>query len=208
MTDKKSRKPPVADVNKDNAKNNIVCKKNLLNGWAKNGIPIVPDDPSSPSEAIGKLEYFPRTIRQFNFWDGSANSQSVRNGFPTISRNANDTLRRYPVLKGEVEDILDALIAREILQQNHAKPIRLKKLYDSNALEKKLRVILENELVNLRKQQGEERKKYNDRVTGLNGQVEELKRILRELREENHALSQQVSALNLSLIHISEPTRP
>lgn len=203
MTNTKSRKPAVADVNKDNAKKNIVCKKNLLDAWAKNGIPLVLDDLSSPRSAIGQLEYFPRTIRQFNFWDGTANSHSVRNGFPTISRNANDTLRRYPELRKEIEDILDALIAREILQHNRAKPIRLKKLRDSNTLEKKLRTILENELANLRKQQSEERKIHNDKVVGLDGQVKELKKLVRELKVENEELNLQIGTLNSQLLKIS-----
>lgn len=202
MNEKKPRKPAIAEINKTNAKQNIVRKKNVLDSWARNGIPYVPLDDSKKAVDCGTLEFFPRTIRQFNFWDGSANSLSVRSSFPTLARNSNDTLRSYPALKSDVERVLDALLAREVLQQNRAKPIKVKKLIDSNTLEKKLRVILENELVNVRKQQAEERRKYNDEVASLTGQVTEMKLKIRDLESGNLHLAQQVRHLKGQLIKV------
>ncbi|WP_050470702.1 hypothetical protein [Herbaspirillum chlorophenolicum] len=203
MSEKKVRKPPVAETNKNNAKQNIVRKKNVLDAWAKNGIPFEAVDESNTKAVSGALDFFPRSIRQFNFWDGSENSEVVRSELPEIARNANDTLRSYPDLKSEVEKILDALIAREILQKNQSKPIKVKKLLDTNALEKKLRSILENELVNLRRQQADDRKKYNGDVASLTGQITELKGIVHDLKSENQGLSQQVRNLKSQIAKVS-----
>ncbi len=202
MIGKRSRKPAVADVNRDNARRNIVCKKNILEAWARNGIPQVLVEESNQKGNIEMLEYFPRSIRQFNFWDGTVNSQYVQSGFPTITRNANDTLRNHPVLREEVEMVIDALIAREAIQQNQSKPIRIKKLTDASALERKLRTILENDLANLRKQQGEERRRYIDEVASLRGQVAEMKAQVRHLKTENQGLSQQVRDLKGQLVKV------
>ena len=203
MSDRKARKPSVADVNKENAKNNIIRKKNLLEAWANNGIPYVPIQNTNQNKSIGELEYFPRSIRQFNFWDGSANSTQIRSGFPAISRNANDTLRSHPSLKNLVELVLDGLIARETLQQNQSKPIRIKKIRDSLAIEKKLRCIAEAELINVRKQQTEERRKYNDDKAASNSQIVELKKMVSELQRQNIDAVQEISGLKSRLMKVA-----
>lgn len=203
MNEKKVRKPPVADINRNNAKQNIIRKKNVLDAWAKNGIPVVATDKANTKTNSGEIEFFPRSIRQFNFWDGSANSELARSDLPKIARNANDTLRSYPDLRREIEQTLDALIAREILQKNQSKPIKVKKLLDANVLEKKLRSILENELVNLRRQQADDRMRYNHEVASMTGQVTELKRLLRDLKSENQDLSQQVRNLKSQIAKVS-----
>lgn len=203
MSGKGSRTPSVAEVNRINAKQNIIRKKNILGAWAKNGIPFVPVEGEGKASTSGVLEFFPKSIRQFNFWDGSNNSPLVQSGLPTIARNANDTLRSYPDLKVEVQQVLDALIAREILQKDQAKPIRVKKLLETNALEKKLRAILESELVNLRRQQVDDRKKYNNETASLTGQVTELKGMVRDLKAENQDLVRQVHNLQSQLAKVS-----
>ncbi|MDR6586364.1 hypothetical protein [Herbaspirillum frisingense] len=203
MSERGPRRPSIAALNKSNAKNNIVRKKNILDAWARNGIPHVAAHNVEPGMAAFQLEYFPRTIRQFNFWDGSANSEQMRNELPTFTRNANDTLRGYPDLKNSVGEVIDAVKQRAIVQQSRCKETKISSLLSQKMMEKKLRLIAERELVNVRKQQKEERRSYNDETAGLNSQLAELRRQIEKLRTENKDANHQIAGLKVKLAKVA-----
>ncbi|SMP77696.1 hypothetical protein [Noviherbaspirillum suwonense] len=203
MSERKSRTPSIAITNESNARNNIVLKKNILDAWAKNGIPHVPVEDVAASVAELQLEYFPRTIRQFNFWDGSNNSEQIRNVLPAITRNANDTLRRHPNLRNDVDEAIDAVKQREILQLSQVKFTKISNLRGQIAMEKKLRSILESALVDVRKQQKDDRRSYNDDIAGLSSQIAELKGLLDNLKIDNKEAHYLIASLKTKLVKVA-----
>ena len=203
MSERKSRTPSIAMTNKSNARNNIVLKKNILDAWAKNGIPHVPVEDVAASVAKVQLEHFPRTIRQFNFWDGSANSEQIRNVLPAITRNANDTLRLHPDLRNDVDEAINAVKQREILQLSQVKFTKISNLQGQIAMEKRLRSIAERALVDVRRQQKEDRRSYNDDIAGLNSQIAELKGLLENLKIDNKEAHHLIASLKTKLVKVA-----
>lgn len=123
-------------------------------------------------------EYYPKTLRQFNNWDLTQNTVRFRENTPPITRNANDTLNKYPELKSEVVASLHAsiLVRTKNSSSNRADRIgkfkeeigRLKKyisVLESYTASQKLELVRVNELL-------------EDKVHSLNSAIAELKRKL------------------------------
>lgn len=108
-----SKKPKSAFINQQNALLNIQTKISIIEEWIKNGIPQEIDSFGKPiqmSDGRKKLDFYPATLRQFNFWEYSKHCPGVMATLPPIWRNANDTLRRYPSLRDQVVSLLKELV--------------------------------------------------------------------------------------------------
>lgn len=131
-------------INKSAALNNILLKRDILLSWKECGIPDATKEmPSNTSK-----EYFPKSIRQFNAWDLSKNTDGIRKIFPDVKRNANDTLNKYPSVRLEISALIKSLLSISSLK--NGKPERLvekqKKIVD---LESYI-ALLERELIQIR----------------------------------------------------------
>lgn len=125
--------------NKQDALKNILTKKDILMLWSKTSI---------PHASNGRLEFFPKTIRQFNAWDMSQNSPALKTALPPIARNANDTLRNYPSTRAEVSSAIAALVFMSSQKVSKGEKLSaLKQKKDDMAL---YITVLEHELVTLR----------------------------------------------------------
>lgn len=145
-------------LNKQAALSNIILKKEILQSWCV----------SLPHDSAGKAEYFPATIRQFNAWDLSQNSELLRSSLPSINRNANGTLNNYPATRAELVSVIALL-------KSHAK----KKIDKSSRivrLAEKIRDlemyihVLEVELITLRVEYND----WNQRTIASNEKYEAL----------------------------------
>jgi|GEM_PF-1250635 len=102
-------KPAIATLNEQSATGNLQTKIQILEGWVRDGIPLLRDEESTiliDEAGRNRLDFFPRTVRQFNFWDGTQNCATVRLGLAQFSVNANDTLRKRPDLRRAVEELI------------------------------------------------------------------------------------------------------
>lgn len=123
-------------TNKQAAIENIRNKLAILAHWKASGIPV---------RADGIAEYFPRTVRQFNSWDLSQNSEQVTDRYLLIRKNANDTLRNYPSTLTEVQTAISSLIALDKKPPRNAEKIA--NLKRSTAELKSYLKVLERELI-------------------------------------------------------------
>lgn len=88
------------------ARANIEVKLNILRTWATHGIPT---DPST-----GKEEFFPSTLRQFKAWDGSLNTNQLRDQIPHIRRVGTSTLDANQDLKSAALSLMALLKAKAV----------------------------------------------------------------------------------------------
>lgn len=197
-----SRKPKIADINKLSAEKNILCKLNILEAWAKNGIPPVEATESRIVKDVASLEYFPRSIRQFNFWDGSQNSPQLREGMPAIFRNANETLNSYKELRLRVASVLETLVIKSISQANQLKPLRIQKLTISLDLEKKLRIVAETELVILRENLRLLQRQLSESQSSSASVEREFLRLVKSLESELEGSKAEIATLKAKLAKV------
>jgi hypothetical protein len=111
-----------SERNKANAYNNMLTKISLLerlNEDLKNGDGL-------------DLEHVPKTIRQFNQWHSKQALTDSTPASPVFSKNANDTLRKNPVLRQRAQNLIAEIQHKLLLnkkknknplsiQLNHAK---------------------------------------------------------------------------------------
>jgi len=198
--------PKVAEFNKQRAIGNIHCKLRILNGWVENGIPVTQsgtcDDIPRTSAQIS-LEYFPKSVRQFNAWDASQNSNEIQAALPTICRNANDTLRKHAHLRSEVVQTIESLRLRAADQFEGTKPLRIGKLRAALKLEVHLRTLLEHELIAIRRDLKAEKQAHNNVVQKVENQSKEFKEYIGRLTNDNERLSEENSVLIRKLTKIA-----
>lgn len=198
--------PKVAEHNKQRAIANINCKITILQGWISNGIPIVqvqPDETGAQASSPVSLEYFPKSNRQFNAWDGSQNSKDLNALLPKISRNANDTLRKNANLRTKVEQIVESLRLRAADQCQDAKPARISKLRSALKVEKRIRALLENELIEVRRALKAEQSAHKSKTQKAENQSKEFREYVLRLTSENQRLAEENAALIKKLAKIS-----
>lgn len=185
--------PPVAALNKKLALENINKKINILREWANSVIPAINEKES--------LDFYPKSVRQFNLWDGSQNSLCLGED---IKKNANDTLRSYPLQLSEVVQLIETLQLRATEQIDGSKKIRIGKIKAELAVEKRLRQIGESALIALRRELKLEQVKHQQTISRSESQLNELKREISRLSEDNIRLAQE----NANLIAIAAKVRP
>lgn len=136
-------------VNAAAADANIRRKISILELWIESGIPHIPQDSLSSESGSRLLDYYPRTLRQFNLWDGSTNS--VLGELGSIRKNAPQTLRKNLAMQETVERLLTALRLRAAEQIRSAKPIRIQTLTRKLEVSEVRRALLEHEMLEQRK---------------------------------------------------------
>jgi len=124
-------------------------------------------------------EYFPNTVRQFNHWNSTQNSDEFRKNHSLLKKNANSTLNKHPEIKTELVTILSAIVlARRNLQIN-SKPEKISKL-KSDILElKKYILLLETYTANQKIEILRAREHFENETNKLHGAISELKRALK-----------------------------
>lgn len=149
-------------INKKEALLNIQKKIDILKNWSQ-GIYASP---------VTSYDYFPTTIRQFNHWDMSQNGQDLKYLYPTIKTNANDTLRSYPQLRNELEQIISLLIQKS--KQPSTKIEKISRLKEKIDQQNTYILILERhtalqqlELTRLTSEQELQKIKYNNIINEL-----------------------------------------
>ncbi|EKN0216396.1 TPA: hypothetical protein ACGW3Z_001619 [Pseudomonas aeruginosa] len=184
-------------INKRAALSNILLKKDILLSWKENGIPGA----SSEMTSSDCLEYFPRSIRQFNAWDLSKNSDVVRNLFPGVKRNANDTLNNYPSIRLEISGLLRSL--RSMSSLKRGKPERLVDKQKQIDESRSYISLLERELIQIRIERSDlvsQLKKVKSRDASIVG---ELKSVVSRLESEVGHLKRENSDLIATLAKIA-----
>jgi hypothetical protein len=184
-------------INKQAALSNILLKRDILLSWKDDGIPSASGDISNADY----LEYFPKSIRQFNAWDLSKNSDVVRKLFPGVKRNANDTLNNYPSIRLEISGLLRSL--RSLSSLKKGKPERLvdkqRQIDDSRSYI----TLLERELIQIRIERSDlvsQLKKIQSRDSSIVG---ELKSVVSRLESEVGRLKRENSDLIAALAKIA-----
>jgi len=198
-------RPKAALVNQQSARRNIETKISILERWVKDGVPYAYEESGKiiklPGEA-NQMDYYPNSVRQFNFWERSKQCSAVAETLPDFSRNANDTLRRHPGYRKQVESLIGQVATRASQQ---AKKERVPALAE---LRRQLRVaetrngVLEDGLVDLRSLV----RKLEEKVKRMHGQAEmdlgETAKIRSKLETEIAELRRQNADLAKSLINI------
>lgn len=109
------KKPKAAVLNQQNATLNIQTKISIIEAWINDGIPQKIDGSGNPVQTpSGKkeLDFYPTSLRQFNFWERSKHCPAVIATLRPFWRNANDTLRRNSPLRDQVVSLLKQLVKR------------------------------------------------------------------------------------------------
>jgi len=195
-------KPKAALANQQNALQNIKTKISILEQWVKNGIPYASGQdeeniklPRGPS----KIDYYPTSLRQFNFWERSKQCSTVAETLEDFSRNANDTLRRHPAYRKQIELLISQLKARALQQEKKERAPALAELRRQLRLAEIRNGVLEDELVNLRSLVRRLDAKVN-RVQGqADADLEEVAKLLSELETEIAEVRRENAELTRSL---------
>lgn len=192
------KSPKIASLNRDVAAANIKRKLAILRAWLAKEIPaLAPGDGDVAPRQQVTLDYFPRSLRQFNNWDGTQNCATTRAGLPPILRNANETLRKHQSLRTELERLLSALSLRAAEQSAALKPHRISKLIAELKVERARRSLLEREVVELRRHLKAELARLTQELQVKNSINHELQSLVGNLRSDNEALT----ARNADLAH-------
>nr|WP_180203003.1 hypothetical protein [Pseudomonas sp. SbOxS1]NYU02586.1 hypothetical protein [Pseudomonas sp. SbOxS1] len=125
-------------------------------------------------------EYYPKTIRQFNSWDLSQNTLKFRDDIAPISRNANDTLNKYPDLKSEVVASLHALMLVRNKSSSIDRTDKIGKLKEEILRLKKYINVLESYTASQKLELVRVNELLEDKVNSLSCAITELKRRLRD----------------------------
>lgn len=147
------RKPPVAFRNAKKAEENIRLKLDVLEHLL-NDFKLTPDSSLPHTEPLSNLSIkldFPRSLRQFNFWDSQKGPFYGNLVASNVFRNSNETLKSHPELRFRVESVIASLIdvSRNL---NHTKKAKGISYYKSQlAQAEKLRGILEVKLIEMQR---------------------------------------------------------
>lgn len=185
--------PAVAAINKRDALLNLERKILILKNWISAGIPHF--------EETESLVFYPKSVRQFNLWDGSQNPGKL--DFE-IKRNANDTLRGYPDLRTQVKEIVCTIQVRAEEQLQGNKKARIGKLLTELAIEKRLRQVVESELVEVRRILKSKESIHENQERRSGNRIEELKSEIERLSDINALLTKD----NAKLIAESIKVKP
>jgi len=128
-----------------------------------------------PEDSI--LEYYPKTVRQFNLWESNQNSAKLQERYSSIKRNANSTLNKHPDLKAELIATLQSLI---LAQRNHTKstkPEKISKLKSDIFELKRYISLLESYTANQKIELLRTQEHFKNEINRLNSVILELKKV-------------------------------
>lgn len=176
-------------TNKVLAKKRLEAKLRVLEEWAQGGVPVNPD--------TNIKEFFPVSLRQFNFWDFSLNSASAKERYPDCGRTANDTLRQYPLLRASAETLISALRRKD--KEVVTKIERVGALKKKNSALEEYVSLLEKQLVILRLKGYEDESRLKLEAARLSNVLEEERSRYRKLEGEAVKLRVQLADLTRKL---------
>ncbi|MCA8041836.1 hypothetical protein [Burkholderia seminalis] len=164
----------------------------ILEAWLATGIPVMQGEAGPILDELGrpKLEFFPRTVRQFNAWDGSQNSQSALRPFGVFKVNANATLRKHPHLLERVVSAINSLRVQQDSASKHVQRDAQTLLKERLKHEALMRTQLEDALRHLKR----ENKRLTRENLGLKTQRD-------NIMEESH---RAINRLKLELARIEQ----
>ena len=195
MNSKTNVLPQIAQQNRDSAILNINNKIRILKEWASKGIPEYIEKGLDRNSDVSVLEYFPKTIRQFNSWDGQRNSDMFQSEMPSLRPNANDTLRKHALLRSEVETLLPLLVLQAESQRLEKRPASIRRLRVELDREKKIRELLENEIIEARRQLRIAQEISEAATVSRNAIAEEFQARVEILTNENSRLREEIFLL-------------
>jgi hypothetical protein len=166
-----------------------LVKLNVLTAWARDGI---------PRSKAGEFEKTPVTPRQFNAWSSDDLSAANRKVLPKFARHANQTLNKHSDLRQKLTLVQRAL--REALQ---LKPKSKSRLEEQLALERRLRAIAENEVVNMRSKLKDEQRERTRALDRLQISEQDFRAFVDGLEQENSRLRQEVADLTRKIAKIA-----
>lgn len=172
--------------NKELAKERIEAKLQVLEEWLQDGIPLNPE--------TNLKEFFPSSLRQFNFWDFSLNSEAAKFRYSRCGRTANDTLRQYPLLRSRAETLIFSLRRKET--EVVSKIERVGVLKKKNTILGEYVKLLEKQLVILRLKGYEDESRSTLELARLKNILEEERSRYRRLEAESLRLREKVSELS------------
>lgn len=179
------------ELNKQAALQNIILKKEILQVWGQ----------AMPLDSEGEYEYFPRSIRQFNAWDLSQNTDSVRNCLPSVFRNANDTLNNYPALRAEVQ-VAIALLTKAV-HKIREKGERIENLKRKISQVNTYTRALEEELITLRLEHSDWTQRNIASREKYQSLLEEFRSFRDTSRKEHEALASENHLLKKTLAKVT-----
>lgn len=191
-----------AEFSKANAEANINRKLNVLESWLSEGIPFRRSDDGNIllDEKDGKiLEYYPKSLRQFKAWDGTQNSNTLRNTLPELSKTGNDTLAKRPALEEKVGKLVAALRLRAESQKGADKHSAFKRLEEELCIAEETIKIRNLELREQQRQLQQIRRSHEILLKKAEGDAAEFERerqsLLTELKTQMSKNSELVAQL-------------
>jgi hypothetical protein len=173
---KKFYKPAVAFGNQANAEKNIFLKLSLI----ENMLLEARKSPTFASRLEKNQASYPRSLRQFNLWDSVKGPSYEYLQSAPVTRNSNETLRRYPLARVKIEAAIAGLKDLQIEPTSERKSNAEKKLSDQLKQSELFRRTLELELIVAIK----DREKMTNERDMLLDKVALLQRHLREATGE------------------------
>lgn len=198
-------KPKAALVNQQNALQNIKTKIFILEQWVRDGVPYASGEDGKIIELPGglsKIDYYPTSVRQFNFWERSKQCSTVADTLADFSRNANDTLRRHPAYRKQIESLISQITARALQQEKKERVPALAELRRQLNVAETRNGVLEDELVNLRSSVRRLEAKVNLVQGQADADLEEAAKLRSKLETEIAKVRRENAELTKSLIKI------
>lgn len=156
----------IHEFNKQEALNNMTLKLTILNDALKK-----PENPN--------LEFYPKTVRQFNLWESKQNSIELNKRYGPIKKNANSTLNKYPEVKAELTTLLKLLTLAERNKEKNSKPERISKLKANIEELKKYILLLESYTATQKVELLRTKEHFEGEINKQNSIIRELKETIR-----------------------------
>lgn len=156
----------IHELNKQEALNNITLKLTILNDALK-----------KPENL--NLELYPKTVRQFNFWESKQNSIELQKRYSLIKKNANSTLNKYPEVKAELITLLKLLTLAERRNEKKSKPEKVSRLKANIEELKKYILLLESYTATQKVELLRTKEHFEDETNKQNSIILELKEIIK-----------------------------
>jgi hypothetical protein len=139
-------KPAIAYANRDGALARIASKRDLLIKIATRR----PTDGSDVAALKRVLAGLPTSVRQFNQWTAECVPAELMVGWPTIHRNAPETLRQSDLVESVKQAIALVQVAHAAATEPSTKALKVARLQRDLALANSLREIAERAVLELR----------------------------------------------------------
>ncbi|UVH57197.1 hypothetical protein NWF24_30895 [Variovorax paradoxus] len=184
--------PPIAAKNAADALTNILQKRDLLIQTLRNH--------GKAEGSTDALKALPKSIRQFNLWDGSSNHATLdRSEVPRCHPNSNQTLRAHPDVRFEVQQLIDSVRKHSERQSPDRREESIRGLQGRLKAERDLTAIANREIIRARFLLSELRDSYDVVKYAKQSSDAEAKRMIAELQSRVLALEEENADLKKRL---------